>query len=280
MTSGDLEGQVAFITGGARGMGRSHALTLAEAGADIVLFDRCADFDTLYYKLAGPEDLAETARMVEKTGRRCLSLQGDVRDFAAVESAVATAVEELGRIDILIANAGISGGGAVQEADPVEWDDVISTNLTGVFHSFRAVSPVMVSQGYGRIVGVSSMMGRAPTGGMGAYVASKWGVIGLVKSSAQDLAAFGITVNAVAPGNIDTPMVRNEGLARRVRPDMENPTFEDAEPFLAMLHSQPIALLPPQDVSAVIMFLVGPGAAHMTGAVMDISAGASARFTA
>jgi NAD(P)-dependent dehydrogenase (short-subunit alcohol dehydrogenase family) len=261
-------------------MGRSHASVMAQAGADIVLVDRCRDLTTVDYPLASVEDLAETKSIVEKTGRRCLTYEVDVRDYDQLSEAVTEARRQLGSIDILVANAGISGGGPIQSADLTQWSDVIATNLTGVFHAFRAVAPIMVEQGRGRIVGVSSMMGRGPTGGMGAYAASKWGVIGLVKSSAQDLARFGITVNAVAPGNIDTPMVRNAALARKVRPDLAEPTFDDAAQFLGMLHVQPIAVLPPEDVSAAILFLVGPGAAHMTGAVLDISAGASSRVTA
>jgi len=261
-------------------MGRSHAVTFAREGADVVLLDMCRSVDTVAYPLATPDDLAETKDLVEKQGRRCLARQGDVRDFDQVEDVVREAKLELGRIDILIANAGVSAGAQVQIASPLEWQDVIATNLTGVFNSFRAVAPVMVEAGYGRIVGISSMMGRGTTGGMGAYTASKWGVIGLVKSSAQDLAAYGITVNAVAPGNIDTPMIRNDWLARTVRPDLADPTFDDAAKFLGLLHVQPIPVLPPEDVSAAILFLVGRGSGHITGAVLDVSAGASARVTA
>jgi NAD(P)-dependent dehydrogenase (short-subunit alcohol dehydrogenase family) len=144
----------------------------------------------------------------------------------------------------------------------------------------RAAAPVMIAQRYGRIVAISSMMGRGTTGGMGSYTASKWGVIGLVKSAAQDLAGFGITVNAIAPGTVDTPMVRNEALIRKVRPDLDAPTMEDAAKFLGMLHVQPDALIDPEEISAAVLFLLGPGAVHMTGAVLDVSAGASARFTA
>ncbi len=276
---GQLDGQVAFITGGARGMGRSHAVTFAREGADVVLLDMCRSIDSVGYPLASPDDLAETAALVEKEGRRCLARQGDVRDFAQVDEAVRETKSELGRIDILIANAGISAGAPVQVASVQQWGDVIATNLTGVFNSFRAVAPVMIEAGYGRIVGISSMVGRGPVGGMGAYTTSKWGVIGLVKSSAQDLAGFGITVNAVAPGNIDTPMIRNDWLTRQVRPDLAEPTFDDAAKFLRLLHVQPIAVLPPEEVSAAILFLVGPGAGHITGAVLDVSAGASARVT-
>lgn len=277
---GQLDGKVAIVTGGARGMGRSHALALAGEGADVVLVDRCEDLPTLDYPLATDADLEETVRLVEKAGSRCVAVKADVREAGEMQDVARRVVDELGRIDVLVANAGVSGGAPIQVADPAQWQDVIATNLTGVFNSFRAVAPQMVAQRHGRIVGVSSMMGRGTTGGMGAYTASKWGVIGLVKSAAQDLAAFGVTVNAVAPGNIDTPMVRNEALIRKVRPDLPEPTMEDAAVFLGMLHAQPVALLDPAEVSAAVMFLVGPGAAHITGAVIDVSAGASARVTA
>lgn len=277
---GILDGQVALITGGARGQGRSHAVTLAKEGADIVLVDRCADYDSVGYPQATEADLAETVSLVEAEDRRCLAEQADVRDAGQLQKVVDQAVATLGRVDILLANAGISAGAPIQISTVEQWDDVVGTNLTGVFNSMRAVAPIMIGQGYGRIVATSSMMGRFATPAMAPYVASKWGVIGLVKCVAQDLAAFGITVNAVAPGNIDTPMIRNEWLPKVVRPDLEHPTLEDAAGMLGMLHVQPDAILPPSDVSAAILFLLGPGAAHMTGAVLDVSAGASARFTA
>lgn len=278
--TGTLEGQVALITGGARGQGRCHARELARQGADIVLFDRCDDLPSVGYALARESDLAETAAMVEAEGRRCLTRRGDVRDLAQISTAVDEARETFGRIDILIANAGVSGGGSIQSCSSVEWDEVVGTNLTGVFNSLRAVAPIMIDQRSGRIVAISSMMGRSAVPGLAPYVASKWGVIGLVKSAAQDLASFGVTVNAVAPGNVDTPMVRNEHLIRTVRPDLPDPTMEDALRVLGQFHVQPVPLLAPEDVSAAVLFLVGPGSRHITGAVIDVSAGASARVTA
>ncbi len=261
-------------------MGRSHALALAREGADVALFDLAADLSTVGYPLARPADLEETADLVRKEGVRVWTAQVDVRDFAALDRAVRQVVHDAGRLDIAIANAGISAGDPVQIADPNQWRDVIDTNLTGVFHTFRVAAPHMIGAGWGRLIGISSMMGRGPTGGMGAYTAAKWGVIGLVKSSAQDLARFGITVNAVAPGNVDTPMVRNDYLARKVRPDLEAPTFEDAKAFIGMLHVQPEPLLQPEEISAAILYLCSDEARHMTGAVLDLSAGASARVTA
>lgn len=277
---GQLDGQVALVTGGARGQGRSHAIAFAREGADVAILDLCNDLPTIDYPLASPADLEETARLVEKEGRRCLAFTTDVRDAAAMRSATNRTVEELGRLDILVANAGIGGGAPIQAAGAEQWNDVIATNLTGVFNSLRAAAPVMIAQRYGRIIAISSMMGRGTTGGMGAYTASKWGVIGLVKSTAQDLASFGITVNAIAPGNVDTPMVRNDALIRRLRPDLENPTMDDAAAFLGLLHVQPQPLLDPAEISAAVLFLAGAGAAHITGAVIDVSAGASARVTA
>ncbi len=277
---GRFDGQVALITGGARGMGRSHAVALAREGADIALVDMCHDVGTVEYPLATPADLDETAELVRNEGRQVWTFQADVRDFEAVRTAVDATAGGAGRLDIVIANAGVSAGDSIQVAGPDQWRDVIETNLTGTFHTFRAAAPHMIKARRGRMVGVSSMMGRAPTGGMGAYVASKWGVIGLVKSAAQDLAYFGITVNAVAPGNVDTPMVRNEFLTRKVRPDLENPTFDDAKAFIGMLHVQPDPLLQPEEISAAILFLCSEEARHLTGTVMDISAGATARASA
>jgi SDR family mycofactocin-dependent oxidoreductase len=275
-----FDGQVVLVTGGARGQGRSHAVSFAREGADVAILDLCRDLATVDYRLSSPSDMDETARLVEKEGSRCLAITADVSNAAEMEAAVARTVEELGRLDVLIANAGVTGGAPIQVAGTEQWNNVIAVNLTGVFNSLRAAAPVMIRNRYGRIIAISSMMGRGTTGGMGAYTASKWGVIGLVKSAAQDLAQFGITVNAVAPGTVDTPMVRNEALIRKVRPDLDSPTMEDAEKFLGMLHVQPQALLDPAEISAAVVFLAGPGAAHITGAVLDVSAGASARVTA
>lgn len=277
---GRFDGQVALITGGARGMGRSHAIALASEGADVALLDLCQNIPTVEYPLATAGDLDETAHMVEEHGRRAWTFRADVRDFHAVASAVDATVEAAGGLDILIANAGISAGDAIQAADPAQWRDVVEVNLSGTFHALRAAAPHMIRAGRGRIVAVSSMMGRAPTGGMGAYAASKWGIIGLVKSAAQDLARFGITVNAVAPGNVDTPMVRNEFLFRKVRPDLEHPSFDDAKAFIGLLHVQPDPVLQPEEISAAILYLCSDDARHVTGAVIDINAGASARVTA
>jgi SDR family mycofactocin-dependent oxidoreductase len=274
----NLEGRVAFITGGARGMGRSHALTLAEAGVDVVLCDRCADTEMTPYPMATEADMDETVAGVEARGRKALPIRCDVRDRDALQRAATSAIEQFGRVDILLTNAGVSISTPVIGSAPEAWDEVIDINLTGVYNSIRAVAPAMVDQEWGRIIAVSSMLGRTSAPAQAAYVAAKWGVIGLVKAAAQDLAAHGVTVNAVAPGNIATPMVLNDTLFRAVRPDLENPTAEDAAAVLQMLHVQPIPWMNPAEISAAVMFLIS--AEHVTGSVIDVNAGASARFSA
>ncbi|MGD0311814.1 MAG: mycofactocin-coupled SDR family oxidoreductase [Acidimicrobiales bacterium] len=274
-----FEGRVAVITGGARGQGRSHAVELARLGADIAVADLCHDLDSVGYALSSEDDLAETVRLVEAQGRRCVSAVADVRDLDAMLGFVSEARDALGSVDILVANAGISTLGSICTMDAAQWSETIDTNLTGVFNAMRAVAPHMRRQRWGRIIGISSMMGRSSNPGIPAYVASKWGVIGLCKSVAFELAAFGVTVNAIAPGNISTPMIHNDTLYGLMRPDLDHPTREDVEPGMTALHVQPVPWLEPEEVTAAVVFLASDGARHITGSVIDVDAGASARFT-
>ncbi|MFC5950410.1 mycofactocin-coupled SDR family oxidoreductase [Pseudonocardia lutea] len=275
-----LEGQVALVTGAARGQGRSHAVALARRGVDLVLVDRCSDSPQMTYPLGTAEDLAETEALVRKEGREAVPVRGDVRDPATLDAAVAVARDRFGRLDIAVANAGVYGGGSVQDADRAVWDEVLAANLTGVFQTLRAVSPFMIEGGYGRIVATASNMGRMGIPGAVPYVASKWGVIGLVKAAALDLAPFGITVNAVAPGNTSTPMVHNPALYRGLRPDLAEPAWEDVAPVLEQFHVMPVPLLDPAEITAAVLFLVGPDTPHVTGTVVDVSAGSASRYTA
>ncbi|MEU4313736.1 mycofactocin-coupled SDR family oxidoreductase [Nocardia sp. NPDC024068] len=272
--------RIALITGGARGQGRAHAVALAELGADIVICDRCADSPVVAYPLATPADMAETVRLVEERGRRCIALQADTGDRAAMDAVVTRGVAEFGRIDIAIANAGVSAAASLPRISSELWDEVVSTNLTGVFNTIAAVVPAMTAAGYGRIITVSSMMGRSAAPGMAAYSATKWGVIGLTKAAALELAPHGITANVVAPGNISTPMVHNEALYARMRPDLDNPGRDDVEPIFATLHAQPVAFLEPEEVTRAVLFLADEKSAHITGTVMPVDAGAAARVTA
>ena len=277
---GQFAGRVAVVTGGARGQGRSHAVELARQGADIALVDRCADLPTVTYPLATPGDLAETVRLVEAEGARCVSGVADVRDLDAVIAFVDRVVGELGSVDILVANAGVSTMRSIFDLDAEGWSETLDTNLTGVFNALRAAAPHMRRQGWGRMVTVSSMMGRSSNPLISAYCASKWGVIGLTKSVAQEMAHCGVTVNAVAPGNISTDMIHNDTLYRLMRPDLEHPTAEDVAPVMTTLHLQPVPWLEAEEITAAVVFLCSEGARHITGSVIDIDAGASARFTA
>ncbi len=272
-------GRVVVITGAGRGQGRSHALEFARLGAAVAVCDLCHDLDTVGYGLSTPDDLAETARLVEEQGRPCLSATVDVRDLDAVVDFVDRARDQLGSVDILVANAGVSTMGSICTMDASQWSETLDTNLTGVFNAMRAVAPHMRRQRWGRIIGISSMMGRTANPGIPAYVASKWGVIGLCKSVAYELAGFGVTVNAVAPGNVSTPMIHNDVLYRLMRPDLEQPSREDVVEGMTSLHAQPVPWLEPEEVTAAVVFLASESARHITGSVLDVDAGASARFT-
>lgn len=275
---GDFDGLVALITGGARGMGRSHAVALAEAGADIAICDRCEDHDEIAYPLATEDDLATTAKMVEATGRRCLTAKLSTSDRTALERFVADVEAEFGRLDIAVTNAGVSAIGFLPDVPSAQWDEVIGSNLTGTFNTIAAVAPGMKARGYGRIVTVSSMLGRSGNFGQAAYAASKWGVIGLTKVAAHDLGGFGITVNAVAPGNVETPMTFNDALFGAMRPDLDQPTLADVESVFASLHLQPVAFMKPAEITRAVMFLAHRDSTHITGTVLPVDAGASARL--
>ncbi|MGD0881783.1 MAG: mycofactocin-coupled SDR family oxidoreductase [Acidimicrobiales bacterium] len=277
---GQFAGRVAVITGGARGQGRSHAVELARQGADIAVVDRCADLATVAYPLATPDDLAETVRLVEAEGRRCVAVTADVRELDAMVAFVDRVADELGSVDILVANAGVSTLGSIFDMDAPQWSETVDVNLTGVFNAMRAVAPHMRRHRWGRIIGVSSMMGRSANPLIPAYCASKWGVIGLTKSVAHEMAHFGVTANVVAPGNVSTDMIHNESMYHLMRPDLDHPTSEDMAGVMASLHVQPVPWLDADEITAAVVFLCSEGARHITGSVIDVDAGASARFTA
>jgi SDR family mycofactocin-dependent oxidoreductase len=278
--AGQFAGRVAVITGGARGQGRSHAVELARQGADIALVDRCADLATVTYPLATADDLAETVRLVEAEGRRCVAATADVRDLDAMIAFVDGVVDELGKVDILVANAGVSTLGSIFDMDAAQWSETVDVNLTGVFNAMRSVASHMRRNRWGRIIGISSMMGRSANPLIPAYCSSKWGVIGLTKSVAHEMAHFGVTANVIAPGNVSTDMLHNDMLYRLMRPDVAEPTKEDVAGVMASLHVQPVPWLDPEEVTAAVVFLCSEGARHITGSVIDVDAGASARFTA
>lgn len=265
---GALDGRVALITGAARGQGRSHAVALAAEGADIVALDVPAPMASLPYPLAGEEDLALTERLVEQQGRRCLALRTDVRDRYGVDAAIERTTQEFGRLDIAVANAGVVTTGPLVDVTDVAWDELVATNLTGVFYTLRAVVPVMRQAQWGRIVVIASMGGRMGIRGQAAYNATKWGVIGLTKSLALEVAREGITANVVCPCTVDTPMVRPDPHA--TVPEAQLREFTRVNPI-------PRPWLDAGDVTRAVMYLVqDPGV--LTGTVMDVSLGSSARM--
>lgn len=267
-----FQDQVVLITGGARGQGRTHAVEFAREGADVVVLDLCADLGTRYPSTT-TEDLDETQRLVEQTGRRCLAFVGDVRDADRLHEVVGAAMAAFGRLDILVANAGILHNARIDRLDPADFDRVVATNLGGVFRSIHAVAPVMIEQGRGRIVAISSMAGRRAYGRAAHYASSKWGVIGLVKDAAIDLAPHGITVNAVCPTNVDTPMAVNDDVAQAFNPELEHPSREDLAAKMSRMHPLRVPWVECADVSRTVMHLASDDARYVTGDVLTVSAG-------
>jgi SDR family mycofactocin-dependent oxidoreductase len=265
---GSLDGRVALITGGARGQGRAHALALAAEGADIVVADAPGPMVDLTYPLGTEDDLRETAKRVEELGRRCLPITVDVRDPSQVGAAVEQTVAELGSLDIVVANAGVVSTGLLEEVSDQVWQQLVDTNLTGVFHTLRAAIPVMRRQRFGRIVVTSSMGGRMGIPELAAYNATKWGVIGLAKSVALEVAKEGITVNVICPTTTQTPMVQ---------PDGDEDVPDDLVRRMMRANPIPKPWLQPEDVSRGVVYLVAdPGV--MTGSVLEVGLGGSARM--
>lgn len=273
---GMFDGKVVLITGGARGQGREHAVRFAQEGADVATCDINAHLDSVDYPMPGPDDLAETARLVEDLDRRCLTDTVDVRDAQGVASFVAKTVSELGRIDFLIANAGIFTFSTIAEMPDEKWHQMIDTNLTGVFDAMRAVLPVMFEQGDGRIVATSSVAGKMGFPHVGHYSATKWAIIGLVKSLAREVADKGINVNAVCPTTVNTTMIQNEAAYRLFLPDTEHPTREEAAPAFQTLNAIPLPWVEPRDVADAMIFLCSDGARTITGETLAVAAGNTA----
>jgi SDR family mycofactocin-dependent oxidoreductase len=269
---------VALITGAARGQGRSHAVRLAREGARIVLCDILEQIPTIGYPLATQADMDETVRLVTQEGGRCIAIKADVRDPKVAAGAVERSLREYGRLDILLANAGVLDMAPVAEISDQVFDDVVRTNLFGVFHFMRAAIPAMQAQAYGRIVVTSSQAGRMGFSHGAHYSASKWGVIGLVKSAAAEVASSGITVNAVCPTSVNTPMVNNANAWRQAFPGNPAPTQAAYEAKMREhpMLPQGVPWVEPEDVTDTILFLASDEARHITGSVVDVQAGAAA----
>ena len=266
---GSLRGRVAFITGAARGQGRAHALKLASEGADIIAVDLCEQIDSVPYPLATPDDLAATVKLVEDTGARIVALQADVRDRAALKTALREGTTELGRLDIVIANAGI----APMTADG-SWQDVIDVNLTGVYHTVDVAMRPLVKQGDGgAVVLTSSVAGLvgigAPIAGSLGYTASKHGIVGLMRAYANFLAPYRIRVNSVHPCGVDTPMIDNDV----TRAWLEGTAQLQQQGGPQMTNALPVEFLDAEDIANAVFWLVSDSARYVTGVALPVDAG-------
>jgi SDR family mycofactocin-dependent oxidoreductase len=269
-----FEGRTVFITGAARGQGRSHAVNFAREGADLAISDICHDIDTVPYELSAERDLAETVNLCEAEGARVTSAVVDVRDYGQVEAFAAAALEVYGKIDVVVANAGIFGATTIAEQSPETFGDMIDVNLKGVFHTIRAVLPGMIDRGYGRIIATGSVCSLIGVPNVAHYVAAKHGVAGLIKSIAKEVGANGITANYVVPNGVGTRMIRNDAIYSLMSPD--DPTEEASLPAYAAMNAIPIPWIEPEDVSKVVLFLASEDARYTTGAAMKVDLGATA----
>jgi (+)-trans-carveol dehydrogenase len=273
--TGRVEGKVAFITGAARGQGRAHAVRLAQEGADIIAIDICKPIESVQIPLATPEDLAETADLVKGHNRRIVTAEVDVRDYDALKAAVDSGVEQLGRLDIIVANAGIGNGGAtLDKTSERDWQDMIDVNLAGVWKTVKAGVPhLLAGGGGGSIILTSSVGGLKAYPHTGHYVAAKHGVVGLMRTFAVELGQHRIRVNSVHPTNVNTPLFMNDGTMRLFRPDLENPGPDDLAPVAQMMHVLPVGWVEPEDISNAVLFLASDESRYVTGVALPIDAG-------
>ena len=270
-----VENKVALITGAGRGQGRSHAIRLAEEGADIIAVDLCAPVAGVPYDMATSEDLKETARAVEALGRRVVIAEADVRDLEALTSALNEGVGELGRLDIVAGNAGIAGPfAAADEMDAASWQTTVDVNLTGVYNAARAsIGHIKAGGRGGSIVLTSSMAGLKPYLNAVNYVAAKHGVVGLMKALALELAPHSIRVNSLHPTQVDTPMIQNPAMYALFCPDIENPTIADFAAASRASNAMPVPWVESIDVSNALLFLASDEARFITGAAIPVDAG-------
>ena len=272
---GLLDGKVALVTGAGRGQGRSHARRLAEEGADVIAVDVCESLEWMSYQLATMDDLEETASLVEEAGRRALARKADVRDLEQLNTVVEDGVRELGRLDIVAANAGVIPlGSLLWEIEPRQWRDVIDVNLTGVYHTVKACVPRMIEAGNGGSIVLTSS-GAALTAGtqLGDYTATKAGVLSLTRTLAYELAPHWIRVNAICPTAVDTGMIQNQRMYRMMRPDLETPGREDVAAKFQEMNLLPIPWIEPVDVSNALVWLCSEGARYVTGITLPVDAG-------
>jgi SDR family mycofactocin-dependent oxidoreductase len=268
--AGRVEGKVAFITGAGRGQGRSHAIRLAEEGADIIAVDICRNYDTVSYGMSTDADLAQTVKDVEALDRRIVATRADVRDAAALKAAVDEGVAQLGHLDVVCANAGICTVQAWDEVTPAVWQDTLDTNLTGVWNTMVACVPHLIAAGGGSIIATSSTAGIKGLPYFAPYVAAKHGVVGIARTMANELARHQIRVNTVHPTGVDTPM--GTGLGGL------NPLIE-RDPNLGPIYMNtlPVEIVDARDISNAVLFLASDEARYVTGLEFTVDAGNTIR---
>jgi SDR family mycofactocin-dependent oxidoreductase len=271
---GRVEGKVAFITGAARGQGRSHAIRLAEEGADIIAVDICKEVVSNIAVPATADDLAHTVKEVESRDRRIVASQVDVRDVDALQTALDQGIDQLGRLDIVCANAGSWTFGLAHELSEAEWQETVDIVLTGAWHTAKVAVPHLIRQGQGgSIVFTSSLMGLKGGRNIAHYSAAKHGVVGLMRSMAIELGQYGIRVNTVNPGAVDTALLQNAPTYSLFAPEEPEPTREMLAERMALLHVIPVPWVEPEDVSNAVLFLASDEARYITGATLSIDAG-------
>jgi SDR family mycofactocin-dependent oxidoreductase len=275
---GRVQGKVAFVTGAARGQGRSHAVRLAEEGADIIAVDRCEDFKTVGYPMATPEDLEETAQFVEKTGQRCVTAKLDVSDVVSLKSILDDGVAELGRLDIVVTAAGIAG--MKGSADLQAWIDVMNTNLIGTINAIQVALPhlgegasIVATGSTAALMDVAKNDNPGADPGGAAYLHSKRMLSQYVHNLAAELAPRGIRANVVHPTNTNTPMLQSAPMYKSFRPDLENPTQADAEPVFYVQQAMKVPWVEPEDISNMVLFLASDEARYITGTQQRVDAG-------
>ena len=269
-----FEGRVALITGAARGQGRSHVVHLARAGASVIAVDVAGPVHGVTYPMPTPADLDETVKLVEAEGAPVYAAVVDVRNRPALDAAVSAGVARFGRLDYVVANAGISGYGGIADLSDESWATMIDTNLTGVWNTLKVSIPHIVAGGRGgSIVLTSSTGGLRGLRNLAAYTAAKHGVVGLMRTMAIEHAADWIRVNTIHPGAVRTDMIMNPGTFRLFRPDLDDPDIDDVEDAFAAGNALPVPWVEPEDISRAILFLLSDEARYITGATLPVDAG-------
>jgi SDR family mycofactocin-dependent oxidoreductase len=272
--AGKLEGRVAFITGVARGQGRSHALRLASEGADIIGIDNCANISSVRYPGATKEQLSETIEMVKALGRDIYAVKGDVRSIDDMQGVVDKGVERFGRLDTVIANAGVVVSAPTWEMTEQQWNDVIDINLTGVFHTVKAAVPSMIkANNGGSIMFISSIAGMKGYRNLANYTSAKHGIVGLMRTLANEVAPYAIRVNTIHPTNIETDMILNDGAYKTFAPHLEHPTKEDAMEGFASINLLPVPYIDPSEISNAVLWLASDESRYVTGVQLPVDAG-------